>query len=67
MFGIGIFELIVVLGVALIVLGPKQLPDAARVLGQWFYRIRDMTDTARQEIEKSWQPDTKIKENDDAR
>jgi len=32
-FGIGPMELVVVLAVALIVLGPKRLPDAGRALG----------------------------------
>jgi sec-independent protein translocase protein TatA len=32
-FGIGPMEFIVVLAIALIVLGPKRLPDAGRALG----------------------------------
>jgi Tat protein translocase TatB subunit len=56
MFGIGILELIVVFIVALIVLGPKQLPEAARTLGRWFYRIKNAADSTRREIEKEWNP-----------
>jgi len=52
-FGIGIMELVLIFSVALIVLGPKQLPDVARTLGGWFYRIKNVADSARQEIEKS--------------
>jgi TatA/E family protein of Tat protein translocase len=34
MFGIGIPELILILAVALIVIGPKKLPDVAKALGR---------------------------------
>jgi len=54
MFGIGIMELILIFSVALIVLGPKQLPAAARTLGGWFYRIKNTADSARVEIEQAW-------------
>jgi|AMWB02.1.fsa_nt_gi Tat protein translocase TatB subunit len=34
MFGIGMVEMVLIVGVALIVIGPKQLPDLARTLGR---------------------------------
>jgi Tat protein translocase TatB subunit len=34
MFGIGVPELLVILVVALIVLGPKRLPEVAKALGK---------------------------------
>ena len=34
MFGMGMQEILIVLGVALIVIGPKKLPDLARSLGR---------------------------------
>jgi sec-independent protein translocase protein TatB len=51
MFGIGIFELILVFCVALIVLGPKQLPQIARDVGVWYYRFRNVAHKAQTEME----------------
>jgi sec-independent protein translocase protein TatA len=39
--GIGPLELIVVLAIALIVLGPKRLPDAGRALGRGLREFKD--------------------------
>lgn len=36
MFGIGFTEIIVILGIALIVIGPKNLPDMAKALGKGY-------------------------------
>jgi len=51
MFGIGIPELLLILVVALIVLGPKRLPDVARTLGKGLAEFRkataDLTDELR--------------------
>lgn len=43
MFGIGMPELVVILGVALIVLGPKRLPEVARALGKAMAEFRRAT------------------------
>lgn len=40
MFDVGFSELVVVALVALIVLGPKRLPEVARTAGQWVARFR---------------------------
>ena len=51
MFGIGLPELLVILVVALIVLGPKRLPEVARTLGKGLAEFRratsDITDELR--------------------
>ncbi len=51
MFGIGVPELLVILVVALIVLGPKRLPEVAKALGKGLAEFRratsDLTDELR--------------------
>jgi sec-independent protein translocase protein TatB len=42
MFDIGWSELLLIAIVALIVIGPKELPGALRTLGQWMTKIRRM-------------------------
>ncbi|MFQ5665085.1 MAG: Sec-independent protein translocase protein TatB [Candidatus Binatia bacterium] len=43
MFGIGTPELLVILVVALVVLGPKRLPEVARALGKGLAELRRAT------------------------
>ena len=38
--GIGIWEIVLILVVIIIVLGPHRLPEIARTLGKWFHNIR---------------------------
>jgi Tat protein translocase TatB subunit len=43
MFGIGMYEMIVILVVALIFVGPKKLPDIAKALGRTFNEFKKAT------------------------
>jgi TatA/E family protein of Tat protein translocase len=52
MFGIGMPELLLILGVALIVLGPKKLPELARTLGKGMAEFRRATDELKDEFKQ---------------
>jgi sec-independent protein translocase protein TatB len=66
MFGVDSTELVVVALIALLVIGPKDLPKAMRVVGQWVGRARGMARHFRsgfdammreaelEEMEKKW-------------
>ena len=45
MFDIGFSELLLFGVIALIVLGPEKLPQAARTAGQWYAKIRRTVST----------------------
>lgn len=47
MFGISFTELLVVVVVGLIVLGPQKLPGLLRTLGEWIGRLRRLTTEVR--------------------
>ena len=51
MFDIGFSELLLFGVIALIVLGPEKLPQAARTAGQWYAKLRRTVSTLQSEIE----------------
>jgi Tat protein translocase TatB subunit len=59
MFGIGMPELILILIIALIVIGPKKLPDFARSLGRALGQFRRTAD----ELKESLEIDSSVKED----
>jgi len=50
MFGIGMPELLLILALALIVLGPKKLPELARALGKGMAELRRATEEIKDEF-----------------
>jgi len=52
MFGIGFPELILLLAIALIALGPEKLPQIARLLGKSLHEIRKAAEEVRASVEK---------------
>jgi sec-independent protein translocase protein TatB len=53
MFGIGGSELIVILVIALIVVGPKRLPELAKTIGKALGEFQKATDDLKREIDVS--------------
>lgn len=58
MFGIGFPELLLIMALALIVLGPKRLPDLAKALGRGIAEFKKATD----ELKKTLHEETRISE-----
>ena len=58
MFGIGFPELLLILALALIVLGPKRLPDLAKALGRGIAEFKKATD----ELKQTFHEETRISE-----
>lgn len=52
MFGIGLPELIVIMVVALIVVGPSKLPELAKSLGKAFNEFRRMADEVKETLDE---------------
>lgn len=57
MFGIGFPELMLILAIALIVIGPKRLPDVARALGRGLGEFKRATDEMKQTFHDIPRPD----------
>jgi Tat protein translocase TatB subunit len=57
MFGIGFPELLLIIGIALIVVGPEKLPDLARAMGRGIAEFRRATN----ELKETFEQDETVK------
>lgn len=63
MFGMGMPEILLILAIALIVIGPKKLPDIAKTLGKAMGEFKRATNELKQSINEDM-PDTNLKNID---
>jgi len=54
MFDIGFFELLLILLVGLVVLGPKKLPEAVKSVSRFLLWLKLQTNKVKQEINKTF-------------
>lgn len=64
MFDIGFQELVIIFVVALLVFGPKKLPELARTLGKWMAEIKRGVYIAKSQIENELSVDYKLPDAD---
>ena len=59
MFGIGMQELIIIAIIALIIVGPKKLPDLAKTLGKGFNEFKKATEGVTDDLKETLKEDKK--------
>jgi TatA/E family protein of Tat protein translocase len=59
MFGVGMLKFIIIAAIALIVIGPKKLPDLARTLGRGFNEFRKALDGVTDDFKQTLQDEGK--------
>lgn len=62
MFGVGMLKLIISAAIALIVVGPKKMPDSARTLGRGFNEFRKALDGVTDDFKQTLHDEGKPKD-----
>jgi sec-independent protein translocase protein TatA len=63
MFGIGFQELLIIAVIALLIVGPKKLPDLAKTLGKGFSEFKKATEGVTDDLKQTMQSDDKPKDD----
>jgi len=50
MFGLGLGEILIIAVLALVLIGPKRLPEAGRKIGEFYRQFRDAADTVKNTV-----------------
>lgn len=66
MFGIGLPELILIMAVALIVVGPEKLPDLARGLAKQFFELKKAASVLKDSLQEEESLSSKTSVNQDS-
>lgn len=64
MFGIGVQELIIIAIIALLIVGPKKLPDLAKTLGKGFRDFKNATEGVTEDLKDALKEDEKPQKDD---
>jgi Tat protein translocase TatB subunit len=64
MFGIGVQELIIIAIIALLIVGPKKLPDLAKTLGKGFRDFKNATEGVSEDLKDALKEEDKPKPDD---
>jgi Tat protein translocase TatB subunit len=64
MFGIGMLKLIIIAAIALLVVGPKKLPELAKTLGKGLNELKKATEGITDELKETLKADEKPKNDD---
>ncbi|MDY0131941.1 MAG: Sec-independent protein translocase protein TatB [Desulforegulaceae bacterium] len=67
MFGIGMPEILIILAVALIVIGPKKLPDLAKTLGKAFGEFKRSINEIKETVEVEPELEKKLKSEENSK
>lgn len=54
MFGFSIWEIFIILVIALLVIGPERLPGLARTIGTWTYKVKKYVASAKAELDSEF-------------
>jgi len=54
MFGFSVWEIFIILVIALLVIGPERLPGVARTLGSWTYKVKKYVASAKAELDSEF-------------